>query len=171
MDYSIFEKKLKNGVNIVAEPNHQLFITYIVAITGVIMCMVLAAFIIQMVLNYKYRKIMLEQTEHKLHISAQIDKTIPELLEYIIQESFRDYEVTTLVPLNEEYINEEREKEIRSELVNIVGERISPVALEKISIFYNEENIARVIADKIYITVMNYVVEHNSKWQADVSKK
>ena len=107
---------------------------------------------------------MIQQSEHRLHISAQIDKTIPELLEYIIQESFRDYEATTLVPLNEDYINEEREKEIRAELVNIVGERISPITLEKIAIFYNEDNIAKVIADKIYITVMTYVVEHNSKW-------
>ena len=128
------------------------------------MAMALAALIIQLVLNYKYRKIMIQQSEHRLHISAQIDKTIPELLEYIIQESFRDYEATTLVPLNEDYINEEREKEIRAELVNIVGERISPIALEKIAIFYNEDNIAKVIADKIYITVMTYVVEHNSKW-------
>jgi len=128
------------------------------------MAMALAALIIQLVLNYKYRKIMIQQSEHRLHISAQIDKTIPELLEYIIQESFRDYEATTLVPLNEDYINEEREKEIRAELVNIVGERISPIALEKIAIFYNEGNIAKVIADKIYITVMTYVVEHNSKW-------
>lgn len=128
------------------------------------MAMALAALIIQLVLNYKYRKIMIQQSKHRLHISAQIDKTIPELLEYIIQESFRDYEATTLVPLNEDYINEEREKEIRAELVNIVGERISPIALEKIAIFYNEGNIAKVIADKIYITVMTYVVEHNSKW-------
>ena len=147
-----------------AEPNHHLLITYIIIIVGVIMAMALAALIIQLVLNYKYRKIMIQQSEHRLHISAQIDKTIPELLEYIIQESFRDYEATTLVPLNEDYINEEREKEIRAELVNIVGERISPIALEKIAIFYNEGNIAKVIADKIYITVMNYVVEHNSKW-------
>ena len=151
-------------MNIVAEPNHYLFITYIIIIVGVIMAMALAALIIQLVLNYKYRKIMIQQSEHRLHISAQIDKTIPELLEYIIQESFRDYEATTLVPLNEDYINEEREKEIRAELVNIVGERISPIALEKIAIFYNEGNIAKVIADKIYITVMTYVVEHNSKW-------
>ena len=128
------------------------------------MAMALAALIIQLVLNYKYRKIIIQQSEHRLHISAQIDKTIPELLEYIIQESFRDYKATTLVPLNEDYINEEREKEIRAELVNIVGERISPIALEKIAIFYNEGNIAKVIADKIYITVMTYVVEHNSKW-------
>ncbi len=154
-----------------AEPNYHHLIVYIVAITGVIVCMALAALIVQLFLNYKYRKIMLKQSEHRLHISTHIDKTIPELLEYIIQESFRDYEVTTLVPLNEEYINEEREKEIRSELVSIVGERISPVALEKIAIFYNEDNIAKVIADKIYITVMNYVVEHNSKWHPDGSSK
>lgn len=154
-----------------AEPNYHLLIVYIVAITGGIMMMVLAAFIVQLVLNYKYRKIMLKQSEHRLHISTQIDKTIPELLEYIIQESFRDYEATTLVPLNEDYINEEREKEIRSELVSIVGERISPVALEKIAIFYNENNIAQVIADKIYITVMTYVVNHNAKWQPDGTAK
>ena len=114
---------------------------------------------------------MVKQSEHRLNVSAQIDKTIPELLELIIQESFKDYEATTLVPLDEAYINEEREKEIRSELVEIVGARISPAALEKISLFYNQDNIARVIADKIYITVMTYVVEHNSRWHPDGSNK
>lgn len=155
-----------------AEPtNYHQLIIYITAITGVIMFMVLAAFIVQLVLNYRYRKIMVKQSEHRLNVSAQIDKTIPELLELIIQESFKDYEATTLVPLDEAYINEEREKEIRSELVEIVGARISPAALEKISLFYNQDNIARVIADKIYITVMTYVVEHNSRWHPDGSNK
>ena len=56
---------------------------------------------------------------------------------------------------------DEREKEIRNDLVQKVVDRISPMALDKISLFYNVHKIDEIIADKVYITVMNYVVSHN----------
>ena len=66
-----------------------------------------------------------------------------------------------LAPRNEGYITEQREEEIRSDLVAKVSERISPIAMDKLSLRYNISNIDRVIGDKIYIVVTNYVVEHN----------
>ena len=79
----------------------------------------------------------------------------------IIKESFDDYKVKSLLPLQEGIINSAREEEIRNTLVSIVSTRISSAALDKLSLFYNRNNIASIIADKIYITVMNYVVDHN----------
>ena len=77
-----------------------------------------------------------------------------------------------LIPKNELYITDEREKEIRNDLVQKVVQRLSPMALDKISLFYNVHQIDSIIADKVYITVMNYVVSHNAiVEQAQSSKK
>lgn len=120
----------------------------------------LAAFVV--ITNYKFKKRMEEITMYQINISAVIDESIPEVLNTIIDEAFTDYKIKSLLPIEEGYINSEREDEIRKGLINIVTERISSAALDKLSLFYNPQNIGSVIADKIYITVMNYVLEHNA---------
>lgn len=112
-------------------------------------------------LNHKHKKHIEDITMYQIHTSAQIDSSIPEILDLIIQESFTDYQVKYLTPANDGYINSEREAEIRKELVAVVTSRISSAAIDKISLFYNIKNIADIIADKIYILVMNYVIDHN----------
>lgn len=112
-------------------------------------------------LNNKHRKRLEDITMYQIHTSAQIDGSIPEILDLIIQESFTDYQVKYLTPANDGYINSDREAEIRKDLVAVVTSRISSAAIDKISLFYNIKNIADIIADKIYILVMNYVIEHN----------
>ena len=62
------------------------------------------------------------------------------------------------------FISDEREKKIREDLVEIVTDRLSPATLDKIGLFYNVREIDKIIADKIYITVMNYRVEHNTPY-------
>ena len=111
--------------------------------------------------NNKHRKSLEELTTYQIHVAANIDRSIPEILNLIIQESFDDYKVKVLVPLDEGYINSSREDEIRKALVDITTSRISNAALDKLSLFYNINNIAGIIADKIYITVMQYVIDHN----------
>ena len=99
---------------------------------------------------------------YQINTQATIDKTIPEILDLIIQESFTDYQVKFLAPLNEGFINSEREAEIRKDLVDLVTGRISSATLDKLSLFYNVQNIANILADKIYITVMKYVSDQNA---------
>ena len=88
--------------------------------------------------------------------------SIPEILNLIIQDCFTDYKVKTLLPLQEGFINATREDQIRQALVEMVSGRISNAALDKLSLFYNIQNIAAIMADKIYITVMQYVIDHNA---------
>lgn len=111
--------------------------------------------------NNKHRKRMEELTAYSIHTSANIDLSIPEILNLVIQDSFNDYKIKTLLPLEEGYINATREDQIREELIQMVSNRISNAALDKLSLFYNIQNIAAIMADKIYITVMQYVIEHN----------
>lgn len=113
------------------------------------------------VLSNIHKNKLEELSLYQIHVQATIDESIPEVLDLVIRESFNDYQLKSLYPLNEGYINSDRETEIRGELIALVSSRISNAALDKISLFYNITNIADVIADKIYIAVMNYVIEHN----------
>lgn len=134
----------------------------IIAIVAVFMASVAILFGAFIWLNHLHHKKMERIMTYQINVAASIGQDIPELLDLIIQECFRDYEVKYLAPLNEKYINEDREKEIRTELVNIVIDRLSPAALDKLSLFYNTGKIASILADKIYIVVMNYVANHNA---------
>lgn len=130
----------------------------------IMVCLLLLTIIViyNIYTNNRHRKKIERLTEYNIHTSANIDMSIPEILNLVIQDSFTDYKVKTLLPLQEGYINSTREDQIRQALVEMVSGRISNAALDKLSLFYNIKNIAAIIADKIYITVMQYVIEHNA---------
>lgn len=145
--------------------DNPLIALYIMA--GIFIPVALALFALVIYSNNKHRKKLEEISLYQINVSATIDQSIPEILDLIIQESFTDYQVKYLAPMNEGFITEEREAAIRKDLVQMVSLRISNAALDKLSLFYNIKNIADIIADKIYICVMNYVTEHNSVFMKD----
>lgn len=99
-----------------------------------------------------------------MHIGSNITMEIPELLGLVIQDAFDDYKIKVLEIQNDGFINSEREGKIIRDLVDIVSERISPATMDKLSLFYKPESIAAVMADKIYITVLSYIVDHNKEF-------
>ena len=131
-------------------------------IISTFMLLVLVLFGVVIYYNHKHRKRLEEIMIYQINTNAIIDRSIPAILDLIIDESFTDYQVKYLAPLEEGFINSEREIEIRKELVHIVTNRISSAALDKISLFYNIGNIADILSDKIYIVVMKYVADHNA---------
>ena len=141
--------------------NNNYNITIMIAMLAIFIVAMIILSIVVIVTNEKHKKKIEEISLYQINTSANIDTSIPNILELIINESFTDYQVKTLVPLNEGYINSDRETEIRNDLVALVSSRISNAALDKLSLFYNIKNIADILADKIYILVMNYVIEHN----------
>ena len=145
--------------------DNQLWIIYLTASIFLVIAFVLFGVVVYV--NNKHRKRLEEITLYQIHTAATIDSSIPEILDLVIHESFTDYQVKFLAPLDEGYIKEEREAQIRKDLVQLVTVRISSAALDKISLFYNIANIADILADKIYIVVMNYVTEHNSQFIKD----
>jgi len=112
-------------------------------------------------IHIKQSKERLTQERYIANINTNIDQTIPAILELIINDCFTDYQLMILIPKNELYITDEREKEIRHDLISKVAERLSKESLDRLSLFYNIRNIDKIIADKIYIIVMNYVISHN----------
>ena len=96
-----------------------------------------------------------------MHLGMPIND-IPTILNMVIDECFTDYKIKFL-SLNDKPINDAEEKLIRSNLTDMVVNRMSPAILDKLSTYYNLKNIGDIIADKIYITVLQYVSDHNAK--------
>lgn len=128
---------------------------------GLLCIALIALAIIAIIINDKHKRRLEELTKYEINVNTNIGANIPQLLTIFIDECFNDYKIMILVPRNETYINTEREAEIRNEFSLIVSSRLSGALLDKISLFYNIDNIGKILADKIYITVMNYVVEFN----------
>ena len=81
--------------------NYNLIILCI--IIGIFIAIVSSLAVAVIVSNNKYRKKLEKLSYYQINTAAKIDQSIPELLELIINESFRDYQVmhlTLLLPLD-----------------------------------------------------------------------
>ena len=147
-------------MNIVTTGN---FLLSLVIILSVFLACAIVVFGYSIYTMNKHKSNMENLTRYNINVAANIDRSIPGVLEYLIQDCFNDYKVKNLAYKIEEYITPEREAEIRKDLVEVVTKRLSRATLDKLSLFYNIDSIATILADKIYIIVMDYVVDHNSK--------
>ena len=95
-------------------------------------------------------------TQHKS------DKSASQILEDFIGQCFAEYQIIVLIPKQELYINSDREKEICTDLGNMISKYISPHLINVLSQEYNTDMLHDIIADKIYIIVTNYVINHNA---------
>ena len=59
------------------------------------------------------------------------------------------------------YITEEEEINISKEICSLVSNRISPVMLKQLALYYNEDAIYDIIAKRVYFKVTTFVIEHN----------
>lgn len=112
-------------------------------------------------LNNKHNMKLEELERYKLHLQTKVND-IPTMLEDLINESFIDYNAKYLASYTA-YITEEKEKEIRTELIDVILARMSDVVLEKLYTYYNSKEIGSILADKIYILVSEYTIQHNEK--------
>lgn len=82
-------------------------------------------------------------------------------LDFIITECLEYYVTMNLTPKQLYYINNHMETEIVTKLGEIVPSRISPTLYSQLSLVYDSNQIASVIGEKIYIKVLEYVIEFN----------
>ena len=142
-----------------------------IIVTVLVLGILFIAFgVFAVIMNHLKNKRLEKIALYQCNTAATIDSSIPQILELIIQESFTDYKVKYLVPMQEGFLNSDREEEIRKDLVELVVSRMSNAVLDKISLFYNLENMGAILADKIYIIVMNYVIDHNASLDTEENK-
>ena len=97
----------------------------------------------------------------KLETYSKIDQTIPEHLDRVILEAFEEYMVLNEAYKKVDYINKEMETRILHGVSEYVDKRMSSLFYSKLTMYYNEEFISQIIANKIYILVMNNSIQNN----------
>lgn len=145
------------------ECNHN-YCAIIIACFAILVIGIIVLSAISIINTRQNQKAAQKLLKYQIDVNSNIDKSIPEILDLVIMECFNDYRIKFLEPIEHGHITAEREAEIRSDLVSIVTGRISEATLNKLSLFYNINSIADILADKIYICVMNYVIEHNKEF-------
>ena len=102
----------------------------------------------------------------ELQINTKIDPTIGDQLDDFISNVFDDYLITATDYIQKEYISKDEEVDIRTNMCNLVGDRISPYLYQKLSLYYNESQIPDIISQRIYQLVTAFVVSKNSVKQS-----
>ena len=119
---------------------------------------------VALIVVYHIHKKELERlTSYEINVGATIDEEIPNILEKFVSNIFMDYRLKYLdMQYNGKYISDDIQKGIYKEFAALCGKRLSPAMMDKLSLFWKREAIAEVVADKIYLTVVDYVVTHNA---------
>lgn len=132
---------------------------------------VFAALMYALRLSDKYKDRLLNTSLYEVNTRTAIDNSIPNALSAFIEDCFTDYQIMVLLPRNELYITDDREQEILMDLVAKVSERMSPNFKQKMFQYYNPDTFDKVLADKIYISVLNYCFGVNSNMRGESTEK
>lgn len=133
-----------------------IIISIIIAIYLVIL---LAWRSIHRALDIAYQKNKIESD--KLIKDTQIDSTIIENLDLLIKDVIEEYVILELKPKNIYYITNNIETEMREYIVNEITERIPVLLMKKLEFICNSDHIGDLIGKRVYMAVMNYVLEFN----------
>ena len=110
-------------------------------------------------LEFKYAE--LEQKQYDIDTHLNVTDDIEARLDTVIESCFQEYSLMNLIYKTDWYIKEEEEIQISKDICSLVSERISPVMLKQLSLYYKEEAIYDIIAKRVYFKVTNFVIEHN----------
>lgn len=89
------------------------------------------------------------------------DATVPDALDKIIQQSFDEFIMMNAGFQKEHYINQSEEREIVDRMIDKVSDRISETLYTKLELYYNAAAVPDIVANKIYMEVIAYVIENN----------
>ena len=127
-----------------------------------IMCVVFFIFIFNVVDRiFEYKEEKLEIEKHRIRLETELSTDLDSVLDQIINNCFNEYKVMELIIKPDWYIKENEEIQISKDICALVSDRISPVMIKQLSLYYNEEAIFDIIAKRVYFKVTNFVIEHN----------
>lgn len=110
-------------------------------------------------LEYKYEELQLKKYDIDTHLEVTDD--IEARLDKVIESCFQEYSLMNLIYKTDWYIKEEDEIQISKDICTLVSDRISPVMLKQLALYYNESAIFDIIAKRVYFKVTTFVIEHN----------
>ena len=93
------------------------------------------------------------------------------ILDKIINEALNEYTIFNMPAKEINYINSKEEEKIISYMQVEVAKRIPTTLYKKLEIILNTEYIGNYIGTRIYMTVLNYVLEVNTGSEHNNQKK
>ena len=110
-------------------------------------------------IKFKYDELELKKYDIDTHLN--VTDNIETRLDTVIESCFQEYSLINLIYKTNWYIKEEEEIQISKDICSLVSDRISPVMLKQLELYYNQDAIYDVIAKRVYFKVTNFVIEHN----------
>jgi predicted Holliday junction resolvase-like endonuclease len=110
-------------------------------------------------LDYKKEELALKKYDIDIHLNVTED--IEQRLDNIIESAFQEYTLMNTIYKSDWYIKEEEEIKINKDICALVADRISPIMMQHLMVYYNEEAVFDVISKRVYFKVTNFVIEHN----------
>lgn len=128
--------------------------------------LMLLIFILASALKFMNNIIMIEKEKNNIrafevNVTTPNDNEALDALNKLIDDSLSDWIILNRGYKENEYINSEEEKNITKAIGELVNSRVSPILLDKLSFYYSTESLPEVIATKVYIKVLNYVITIN----------
>ena len=110
-------------------------------------------------IKFKYDELELKKYDIDTHLN--VTDNIETRLDTVIESCFQEYSLMNLIYKTNGYIKEKEEIQISKDICSLVSDRISPVMLKQLELYYNQDAIYDVIAKRVYFKVTNFVIEHN----------
>ena len=110
-------------------------------------------------IKFKYDELELKKYDIDTHLN--VTDNIETRLDTVIESCFQEYSLMNLIYKTNWYIKEEEEIQISKDICSLVSDRISPVMLKQLELYYNQDAIYDVIAKRVYFKVTNFVIDHN----------
>ena len=156
--------KYRTGVKKIMEVLYTQLNLQTLIIFGIIVILIIATASMVSKLFNKWIKLKydaLELKKYDIDTHLNVTDNIETRLDTVIESCFQEYSLMNLIYKTNWYIKEEEEIQISKDICSLVSDRISPVMLKQLELYYNEDAIYDVIAKRVYFKVTNFVIEHN----------
>ena len=128
------------------------------SIIYVVLLFILVTYVVRSINSYGKEKNRIARDS--LDLNVNISENYSNILDAFIMEVFNEYKILNL-SYNTEYIAKDKEKKIVSDVTDMVTARLSSTMIKQLSVYYNPAALPDIIAQKIYLVVMQYVIENN----------
>lgn len=116
--------------------------------------------------HYKLSAMEYENTkrykEREFNINAKIDNSISTELDTFVTDCVNEYVLVNYAHTNN-YLNADECEKIFREVVDMIKHRMTPAMFDKMSLYYNKEEIGSIIVYKAYLNIMKFIMERNNK--------
>lgn len=108
----------------------------------------------------KIKSNITNEPTHNYDADYSEDKILAHL-DYIIKEALDEYVLLHIEPKQIYYITNVMENDIRKYVSDEIPKRISPTLIHQLKYIYSKDHIPAFLGTRIYMTVLNYVIEFN----------